>query len=314
MFDYLKNLTKSDEEKRQEAFSAYLDNRLPQDQRQAFEQRLAADADLRAELELAQLIRQHMSQMPRRAAPRSFTLDAAVYGKPRKEPLVRVYPFLRAATVMTAFFFVLALGLSVFTNQGADSMAPMAQTAMEPAPAQEAPMVDAEIAMEEVVEAPVAAPKAPEEFMVTAEVMEEGDTVEFAPLPTLTASATAVSEMESMEDAAAGAEAAALAAPPAEEAAGAASMQESDVTPLPTATVSALPRPAATETAVARLAEPTDPAADELANAAEMQPLVAEPSPEQTAQPYPVTTWLLFGLGFLLLFLVVLTLLARRRL
>jgi hypothetical protein len=78
--------------------------------------------------------------------------------------------------------------------------------------------------------------------------------------------------------------------------------------------VSALPRPAATETAVARLAEPTDPAADELANAAEMQPLVAEPSPEQTAQPYPVTTWLLFGLGFLLLFLVVLTLLARRRL
>jgi len=312
MFDYLKNLTKSDEEKRQEAFSAYLDNRLPQDQRQAFEQRLAADADLRAELELAQLIRQHMSQMPRRAAPRSFTLDAAVYGKPRKEPLVQAYPFLRAATVMTAFFFVIALGLSVFTSQGADSMAPMTQTAMEPAPAQEAPMVEAEIAMEEAVEAPVAAPKAPEEFMVTAEVIEEGDTVEFAPLPTLTASATAVYEMESMEDAAAGAEAAALAAPPGEEAAGAAFMQESDVTPLPTATVSALPRPMATETAVARLAEPTTVAADALANAAEAQ--TTAPLPETAAQPIPVLTWLLIGLGLLLLLLLVLTLLARRRL
>ena len=96
MFDFLKNLTKSDEEKRQEAFSAYLDETLSPGQRREFEQLLAEDADLRAEMELAQQLRQQMREMPRRVVPRMFTLDAAVYGVPRKEPLVQAYPFLRA--------------------------------------------------------------------------------------------------------------------------------------------------------------------------------------------------------------------------
>ncbi len=115
------------------------------------------DADLRAEIELAKLLRQQMREMPRRSVPRSFTLDANAYGVPRKEPLVQAYPLLRAATVMTAFFFVLALGLSVFTSQGGGDMASVAQTAMESAPAFEMPMEEAEIAMEEAAEEPTVA-------------------------------------------------------------------------------------------------------------------------------------------------------------
>jgi hypothetical protein len=326
MLDFLKNLTKSDEEKQQELVSAYLDGTLSQSQRQAFETQLAQDADLRAEVELAQLIRQQMSEMPRRSVPRSFTLNPNIYGVPQKQPLVQAYPFLRAATVLTAFFFVFALGLSLFTTQGGGNMASVAQTAMEPAPAMEAPMAESEIAFEDAEDA--ALEEAAEEIIVESEVVEEAeemaaDTMPLATMPpAITESKeTAVEEAFEEEEAMAADEGVfpAEAAPnePLDGAAAESGMGElATATLIPTATASSLPRPDATETAVSRLAEPTTLPPDELANAIEtataVEQINADLDTAPTSRGLSTMQWLLIGLGLLLLFLVIVTLLARR--
>ena len=358
MFDFLKNLTKSDEEKRQEAFSAYLDNSLSPRQRQEFELLLAEDADLRTELELAQVIRQQMSEMPRRSLPRSFTLDASVYGAPQKEPLVQAYPFLRVATVMTAFFFVFALGLSVFTSQSGGDMAYVAQTAMESAPAFDAPMAEAEIAMEDAAEEPLSNEKTVEAIVEVEEELAEGAAVEeevaeeelvggalvgeeaeempaaMVPLPTMTLSFDESTELGVAEESAMEADDMADVDAFATETDGEALPSASigavgggtstytatpayTPTPMPTATVSSLPRPDVMETAVPRVIEPPPILSDEVANAVNGETAVAETSAYQEA-PSPsrsLTTsqLLLIGLGILLLLLVVVTLLARRK-
>ncbi len=299
MFDFLKTLTKSDEAKRQEAFSAYLDGSLPVRQQQEFEQRLAEDADLRAEMELAQALRQHMQEMPRRSLPRSFTLEASLYGKPQKEPLVQAYPFLRAATVLTAFFFVIALGLSVFTtNQGMDAqnvadMTSMAQSAREAAPVMEAPAAEVESFGEEVA-AETAAAKIVEETVMVETVVEEAAVAEEAMVEeapqgaalsaTMDAEATAVPEMEA-------------------------------AAALPAATVSSLPRPAATETAVPRLGEAAEFFSDDAAGnvAAEMSQPVPTEAPHSTRGLLPLSQWLLLSLALLFFFLLTATLLAHRK-
>ena len=331
MFDFLKNLTKSDEEKQQEAFSAYLDDTLSPSQRRDFEAQLAEDADLRAEMELAQLVRQKMNEMPRRSVPRSFTLDANVYGAPQKEPLVQAYPFLRAATVMTAFFFVIALGLSVFTTQGGGSMASVAQTAMEPAPAYDAPLAEAEVAMEEAADSERVA----EEIVVEEEFLQEesaaAEMPAAAPLPTMTVPLAKSTEMGLTDEAAMEAADLGETAAPVEEAEGeqlssapaGAAVSEAATptlapTPLPTATVSSLPRADATETAVPRVIEPGTTPPDEMANAADGETAVAEAQPpeplsQQPARSLSTSQALLIGLGLLLLILIAVTLLARRK-
>lgn len=130
MFDFLRQFRLTAEEKRQEALSAYLDDALPPRQREAFERLLAEDADLRRALATQQRIRQQMRQLPQRSVPRSFTLDPAFYGPPRQERLVQAYPALRAATALTAVFFLIILAANFWTGPGlggADmvSMAPM---------------------------------------------------------------------------------------------------------------------------------------------------------------------------------------------
>jgi hypothetical protein len=300
-------------------FSAYLDNTLSLSQRQEFEALLTQDTDLRAELEMAQLIRQQMQEMPRRSLPRSFTLDASVYGVPKKEPLVQAYPFLRVATVMTAFFFVLALGLNVFTSQSGGDMASVAQTAMEPAPALEAPMPEAENATFAATEEALASAKVAETVIVVEAVAGEeeaaaGMAAAATMLPTATATATAVplTEDTAMAD---GAVEEGL--PAASALAGVAGGESALSAPVPTATVSALPRPDATETAVSRVVEPTLSAQDEIVNADDMETAVTQETPPQNLQQPRLSLtnsqWLLMGLGLLLLILIVITFLARRK-
>ena len=336
MLDFLKNLTKSEEEKQQDLFSAYLDDSLSASRKRDFEALLAEDKDLRAEVELAQSIRQQMNEMPRRSVPRSFTLDPNVYGAPQKEPLVQAYPFLRAATVMTAFFFVIALGLSVYTTQGGGDMA---QTAMEPAPALEAPMAESEIAMEEApVESEPAADmvndSTQEEVVIEEEAVEqqaaeeaEGMAAEAMPQPTMTLAPTMVPEMEMADDAAFLTEGTKTAsdeeaeeAPAPQAPVGGAANEAASPTAKPTATVSTLPRPTVSETAVPRIVDPTLTSPDEVANIQD-----EDLSSEKTADPEepvrvtgkPMLTSsqaLLIGLGVLLFVLLAITLLARRRL
>ncbi|MAU01356.1 MAG: hypothetical protein CL608_29800 [Anaerolineaceae bacterium] len=118
MFDFLRNLTKSAEEKRQEAVAAYLDEALTGRARQQFEQDMAQDDALRQEVEQLLLIKQNLRQLPQREVPRNFILDPAKYGRPARQPWVQAYPVLRAATAMTAFFLIFAFAAGIFTNLG----------------------------------------------------------------------------------------------------------------------------------------------------------------------------------------------------
>jgi anti-sigma factor RsiW len=134
MFDFLRNLTKSNEEKAQEKLSAYLDNGLAPQERLAFEEAMGADAALLASVEQQRLIKQNLSALPMMRAPRNFTLDPALYGRPTPQAFFKLYPALRTATALAAVALILLFSLELFSSAGvqADTLAqaPMA-TAVE---------------------------------------------------------------------------------------------------------------------------------------------------------------------------------------
>jgi hypothetical protein len=170
MFDFLRNLTKSAQEKRQEALNAYLDDALTPRQRQHFEEQLAQEPELRAELAQLRLIKRQLHQLPTRPVPRNFTLDPARYGRPQRQPLLQLYPALRVATALTAFFFILAVAAEVVTSgAGVPAIADMAPMAEQ---VEVTRMVQVEVAEEgEVVEIT---------RVVTEEVLVEEEAVEEA--------------------------------------------------------------------------------------------------------------------------------------
>ncbi len=138
MLDYLRNLTKSDEEMRQELLTAYLDNALTPKQQKQVESELARDEELTAELDEMRILQQHMRQLPQRRVRRNFTLDPALYGRPQPEPLIQAYPVLRTATVLAAFFFIFALAANVFLGGMGSAMSEEESVAMQAAPEEEA--------------------------------------------------------------------------------------------------------------------------------------------------------------------------------
>lgn len=152
MFDFMRDRGSTAEERRLEALGAYLDNALAADERERFESRLAHDAELRAELERMRALKMQMRAMPRRRVPRSFALDPALYGRPKPQPMMQLYPFLRGATALTAFFLMFTLALGAFRGQftgggAAEMAAPQTamvaeETAMDAAPAPEAAPAD----------------------------------------------------------------------------------------------------------------------------------------------------------------------------
>jgi hypothetical protein len=150
MFDLLRNLTKSVEEKQQEALNAYLDDALSPQERRQFEQQLTRDADLRREVEQRRALQTQMRQMPRRRVPRNFTLDPAVYGRPQRQPLFQLYPVMRTAAVLTAIFFILAIGADLF-------LAGQSNLAVSSSAPQGVAMATEEVTTEMAMEAPLAA-------------------------------------------------------------------------------------------------------------------------------------------------------------
>lgn len=131
MFDFLRNLTKSAEEKRQEAISAYLDGAATPAERRRFEQQLVRDPGLQVELEQQRRLQRTLRQLPRRPVPRSFTLDPARYGRPQPQPLVPLYPALRLATALTAVFLIAVVALDLFTPAAAPSFSGAAEPAAD---------------------------------------------------------------------------------------------------------------------------------------------------------------------------------------
>lgn len=150
MFDYLRDLTRSAEEKQQEALSAYLDGALTPAESRRLEETLAADEALQTQLAEMRAWREQLRALPRRGVQRNFTLDPALVKAPKREPLVQAYPALRTATAFAAIMFVIALaallgGVSTSTEQAA---MPVAMQAAQPG--DEA--MSAEMAMETAVE------------------------------------------------------------------------------------------------------------------------------------------------------------------
>ncbi len=117
MFDFLRDRGSTAVDKRREALSAYLDNALTAAERERLEGLMARDTTLRDEMERMRLLKLQMRAMPRRRVPRSFTLDPALYGRPQAQPARQLYPALRGATALAAFFLIFTLALGMFRGQ-----------------------------------------------------------------------------------------------------------------------------------------------------------------------------------------------------
>ena len=336
MFDFLHNLTKSAEEKRQEAITAYLDDAMSPSERERFAAQLAQDPELQAAVARERAVKQSLSQLPQRRVPRNFTLDPARYGRPAKQPLVQAYPVLRAATGLAAFFFIFALAAGLYlggtaqdspmaAESGAASVAMDTAVEQEAEPAAATDTESVELAVEESAPA--------EEIMEEEEAMEEeaasdeemffDATVEFSEEEQVAeepAPAAPVVEGDSMngEEAPTGGEDASSTPLPTPTIAGTATP-----TAVPTATTSQLPRATATaeltDRAVSTMTTTADAgelalAATEAVNDSDMVTAV----PPQTEQPpsQPVNTLFIIQIGLLLLLIILgaVTLYARRQL
>jgi anti-sigma factor RsiW len=226
MFDLQRNLTQSRAQRRRESLSAYLDGALSARQRGQLEEQLAVDTELRRELQQIRAVKESLSRLPRARAPRNFTLDPALYGKPVRQPAIELYPVLRAATVVTAIMLVAVVSLQFFGpgafgrdlaySPAQEEMVALEAMAVE-APAMEAPVevtrlvAETEVAAEEAAEEmfaaeamlPMVASPSPEEQAAETAADESvaGEAAAFAPSaspsPQPTVSAlTATAEME----------------------------------------------------------------------------------------------------------------------
>ncbi len=201
MFDFMRDRGSTAEEKRLEALGAYLDDALTADERRRFENQLAGDAELRAELEHLRALKMQLRAMPRRRVPRSFALDPALYGRPKRQPMMQFYPLLRGATALTAFFLIFTLALGAFRGQFSGGVMGYAapQTVAFEAEAVEESAVEEELARDSApVESPAEAPAAgatdrARPTVAASEATENLELLEAEALP-LPAAGTAASE------------------------------------------------------------------------------------------------------------------------
>lgn len=291
MFDFLRDRGSTAGGESQEKLSAYLDNALTPAERQRLESEMNRDPALRARLEQMRLLKLQMRAMPRRRVPRSFALDPALYGRPKAQPLMQLYPVLRGATALTAFLLIFVVALGAFQGQFAGGEAApateisvLSETAAEEAaevPAQEA----AEVPAETDRVAPTAAPEEESAAEMTAqEAITEGMMLEDQP-PVGGAAPDGYPAVE---------------APSTDLAFG---------TPAPEATIAAV-EPALEATpadAAATSVASTELPAGETANTAEADQASAAEAGISGLQ------WLQIGLGLAFLLLLILWMVARRR-
>ncbi len=313
MIDFVRNWTKSAEEKRQEALNAYLDDALAPKERRQFERLLAEDAGLQAELAQRRALKAHLRQLPRRRAPRNFTLDPAVYGRPQRQPLFQLYPTMRTAAALTAFFFILAIAADLFLpgpgalslgGAASQEVAVFEDAAEEAAPfaaegeTVEVTRVVTETVIEtELVEEPAAAAMAVEEPAAEEALVEPAED-EFMAEEPMAAEAPALEAADSATDVdAAGALAEATAVLPTPS-------------PAPTAiaaTKSTVPRPAAATDMAPRASEavptPLPQTVLESDETVMATATAVPPAPEPASQPANLLRLLQIGLGALLIVL-----------
>lgn len=184
MLDIIRNLTKSEADKHQEMITAYLDSALSPGEQHHFEQLLADDPALRASVEKQRLIKQQLRKLPRVPAPRNFTLDPTLYGRPQPQTSSRLYPYVRFATAIAGILLVVFLAtdlLLISTEPNASpAEAPVAlelqESAADQAPKEMTRVVEEEVAMageEAAVEMPEAAGEADLSVLATEPVAGE---------------------------------------------------------------------------------------------------------------------------------------------
>lgn len=123
MFDWLRELTKSAETRRQERVTAYVDGQLSATEVAQFEAELQADTILQAEVEALRQLKIGLRALPRQRVPRNFTLNPAEYGKPAPAYDAQFYPVLRTATALAAIMFLLVVTLSLLNFGGSSEEA-----------------------------------------------------------------------------------------------------------------------------------------------------------------------------------------------
>ena len=288
MFDFMRD--RGDGGRQQEAIDAYLDNTLTPAERARFEAQMAADSRLRAEVEQLRVLRLQLRAMPRRRVPRSFALNPAAYSRPKAQPLLQLYPALRGATALSAFLLIFVLALGIFQGQfgvGAPAASQVAEvTSDEAAPAfveeEAAEEAAAQLAIpEEAANAATAAPAAEAELADAPTTEAAAELAIPAPAGTVTTTAPADLSLESAQMAEA-------TLPP--NAGGAIELYATEPAAPPAETVAAI--------------------VEEAAGAEEPTARQETPAPAETTRsllPFQI------GLGVLFLLLLVLWLLARRR-
>ncbi|CAG0935700.1 hypothetical protein TFLX_04549 [Thermoflexales bacterium] len=113
--------------------SAYLDKRLPAEEKDFFERHLALCADCHAQLESTRSMVAALRAMPLVKAPRSFVLPREMAKQPRRSFLTW-YPALRLATVIAAMAFVVLFASDLLINQPGGGATPQSLPAAAPAP------------------------------------------------------------------------------------------------------------------------------------------------------------------------------------
>lgn len=96
-----------------EQLSAYLDGQFKDTESAKLEQRLQSDPELVSVLSDLRAARSILRKLPKRRAPRNFTLTRQMVGL--KPPLPRFYPVLRLATVFAAILFVFSFSMNALS-------------------------------------------------------------------------------------------------------------------------------------------------------------------------------------------------------
>lgn len=312
MFDWLRNLRKTEEEKRREQLTAYIDGALSTNERRAFEQELTRNEALRADLEAERQVKQLLSQVPRLRAPRNFTLNPAVYGHIQPTLGERLYPQLRLATAVMAVLLVGVISLEFFTTSVAPQVAAPAEVAvMSESDESSAVVQEAAPAAAEGESIMAQAEEAPSELAVTTEDAAENaaagsaaadePAADTAMVPAPTPSPAATQTAEASEE-------------------GMTTAQEESVAPRPSATVGPEVRAAESEIAAQESADAdilstpslVPPAANSAG--ATVMPVSPDTAEVIAAQPVNYLRWLQVIVGIGTLLLLALTLYFRRQL
>ena len=98
-----------------ELLSSYVDGQLTPSDSARLESRLKSDGQLASALDDLRAARTLLRQLPKRRAPRNFTLTRKMVGL--NPPLPRSYPAFRFATVVATLLFFFTFGINTFAPQ-----------------------------------------------------------------------------------------------------------------------------------------------------------------------------------------------------